>query len=58
MAHFARLEALWDAVEERWQHGKQGDRTDDPFPCWDEVTLPLGRAIGKGGVDGQGRIPG
>jgi integrase len=48
VANVTRLEALWDAVEERWQQWKQEDRTDDPFPCWDEVTLSLGRAIGKG----------
>lgn len=35
-------------VEERWQEWKGEDRTDAPFPCWDEVTLTLGRAIGKG----------
>lgn len=47
-ANVSRLEALWDAVEERWKHWKQADMTDAPFPCWDEVTLSLGRAIGKG----------
>ena len=48
VANVTRLEALWDAVEERWQLWKQEDRTDDPFPCWDEVTLSLAHAIGKG----------
>ncbi len=47
-ANVARLEALWEAVEERWQEWRRDDRTDDPFPCWDEVTLTLARAIGKG----------
>jgi hypothetical protein len=48
LANAARLEALWAAVEERWQQWNGENRTDDPFPCWDEVTLTLGRAIGKG----------
>jgi len=48
LAHAARLEALWDAVEERWQEWRKEDRTDDAFPCWDETTLTLGRAVGKG----------
>jgi hypothetical protein len=48
LANVSRLEGLWDAVEERWQEWKRQDRTDDPFPCWDEVTIILGRAIGKG----------
>lgn len=43
-----RLEALWDAVEERWKHWSREGLADDPFPCWDDVTLLLGRAVGKG----------
>lgn len=43
-----RLEALWEAVEERWGHWKRSDMTDAPAPCWDDVTLSLGRAIAKG----------
>ena len=44
----ARLVALWGAVEERWGHWDQNQMTDDPFPCWDDVTLTLARAVGKG----------
>lgn len=29
-------------------HWKQNNMTDDPFPWWDDVTLTLARAIGKG----------
>jgi len=47
-ANVTRLVALWNAVEERWRHWDQNKMTDDPFPCWDDVTLTLARAIGKG----------
>lgn len=47
-ANTARLEALWEAVERRWQEFKQAEVADTPFPCWDDVTLQLGKAIGKG----------
>lgn len=47
-ANVSRLEALWDAVEERWQRWSAAGSTDEPFPCWDDVTLSLARAIGKG----------
>ena len=47
-ANVARFEGLWDAVEERWRQWEREDRADDPFPCWDDVSLTLGRAIGKG----------
>ncbi len=47
-ANVSRLEALWDAVEERWKRWSAVGSTDDPFPCWDDVTLSLARAIGKG----------
>jgi integrase len=43
-----RLEALWAAVEERWRKLDGVGSTDAPFPSWDEETLSLARAIGKG----------
>ena len=47
-ANITRLEALWDAVEHAGKNRKPAGITDDPFPCWDDVTLTLARAIGKG----------
>ncbi len=47
-ASTARLEALWEGVERRWQQWSLADVANTPFPCWDDVTLQLGKAIGKG----------
>ena len=47
-ANVIRLEALWAAVEHRWRKLNGVGGTDDPFPCWDEETLSLAGAIGKG----------
>jgi hypothetical protein len=44
----ARLEGLWAGVVERWQDFMEEGVPKSPFPCWDSVTLQLGRAIGKG----------
>src|ERR1019366_7073819 len=43
-----RLEALWDGVETRWKEQVEGDGNFTDFPCWDDLTLTLGRAIAKG----------
>ena len=48
MATVPRLEGLWRGVEERWRDFKGDDAHTTPFPCWDELTLTLGRAIAKG----------
>lgn len=47
-ATVARLEGLWRGVEERWHDWKGDDAETTPFPCWDELTVVLGRAIAKG----------
>lgn len=47
-ANVIRLEGLWEGVEARWQDLHGENLTDAPFPCWDDVTLILGRAIAKG----------
>lgn len=44
----ARLEALWAGVEKRWQDFRAEGFAVEPFPCWDAVTIQLGKAIGKG----------
>ncbi|MBX9679108.1 MAG: hypothetical protein K2X38_10130 [Gemmataceae bacterium] len=47
-ASVTRLEALWDGVETRWNDQQEGDGNFTDFPCWDDLTLILGRAIAKG----------
>jgi integrase len=48
-ANVARLEALWKSVESRWEQRYLDDPHEaSPFPCWDAVTIQLGKAIGKG----------
>jgi hypothetical protein len=47
-ANVLRLEALWDGVETRWSELASGNAADSEFPCWDDVTIALGRAIAKG----------
>ncbi len=47
-ANVLRLEALWDGVETRWSELASGNVADSEFPCWDDVTIALGRAIAKG----------
>lgn len=47
-ATVSRLEGLWRGVEERWRDWK-GDKVEiTSSPCWDDLTLTLGRAIAKG----------
>jgi integrase len=46
--HIPRLVALWRGVKERWQDFKGDEPETTPFPCWDELTLTLGRAIARG----------
>ena len=47
-AGVSRLEALWDGVETRWNDLAGENLANTPFPCWDDVTASLGRAIAKG----------
>src|SRR5262245_58291068 len=44
----ARLEALWAGVQKRWRDFTEEGVADSPFPCWDSVTLQLGKCIAKG----------
>ena len=44
----ARLEALWAGVQQRWRDFTEEGVADSPFPCWDSVTLQLGKCIAKG----------
>jgi integrase len=49
VANVARLEALWKGVEDRWEQWYLDDPHGVfPFPCWDGVTIQLGKAVGKG----------
>jgi len=48
LANVARLEALWDGVDTRWNDLAREDLADTEFPCWDELTVSFGRAIAKG----------
>jgi len=47
-ANVARLEGLWHGIETRWHDLAKEELTATPFPCWDDLTLSLARAIGKG----------
>jgi len=48
MVNNARLEEMWDGVEERWHDFREAKLAVSPFPCWDSVTLQLAKAISKG----------
>lgn len=48
LVNAGRLEALWKGVERRWQEFSDLGIADTPYPCWDEITLMLAKAIGKG----------
>lgn len=48
LARVSRLEALWNGVVTWWNDLNAGKAAHTEFPCWDETTLALGRAIGRG----------
>lgn len=47
-ANVTRLEALWGGIETRWNDLASQELANSEFPCWDDVTTALGRAIAKG----------
>jgi integrase len=47
-ANVARLEGLWRGVEAQWHDFNEEGLADTPAPCWDDLTLSLARAIGRG----------
>jgi hypothetical protein len=48
LARVSRLEALWNGVVTWWNDLNAGKSAHTEFACWDETTLALGRAIGRG----------
>lgn len=48
LARVSRLEALWNGVVTWWNDLNAGKAAHTEFACWDETTLALGRAIGRG----------
>lgn len=43
-----RLEGLWEGVEARWSDLQAEGMADTDRPTWDEVTLQLAKAVGRG----------
>ena len=48
LARVSCLEALWNGVVTWWNDLDAGNAAHTEFACWDETTLTLGRAIGRG----------
>ena len=47
-ANVVRLEGVWQGVEDRWNDLHADGMADTPFPAWDETTLLIAKAVGKG----------
>ena len=47
-ANVVRLEGLWQGVESRWADLHASGMADTEMPVWDEVTLQLAKAVGRG----------
>lgn len=48
VARVTRLEALWEGVKTRWRDLDTEKLNDTEFPCWDDETMTLAKAIAKG----------
>jgi hypothetical protein len=42
------LERLWQGVKDRWADHHAMGMADTEMPVWDEVTLQLAKAVGRG----------
>ncbi|MCZ2341653.1 MAG: hypothetical protein LC104_07630 [Bacteroidales bacterium] len=47
-ANVVRLEGLWEGVESRWNDLRATGMAGTEQPVWDEVTLQLAKAVGRG----------
>jgi hypothetical protein len=47
-ANVVRLEGLWQGVEARWNDLHAAGMPDTDKPVWDDVTLQLAKAVGRG----------
>jgi len=48
VANVVRLEGVWQGVEDRWNDLNAEGMADTATPVWDETTLQIGTAVGKG----------
>lgn len=47
-ANVVRLEGVWQGVEDRWNELNAVGMADTATPVWDDTTLKIGTAVGKG----------
>ena len=47
-ANVVRLEGFWQGVKDRWNELNASDLADTATPVWDDTTLKIGTAVGKG----------
>lgn len=47
-ANVVRLEGVWEGVEDRWNDLNAEGMADTPMPVWDDTTLQIAKAVGKG----------
>ncbi len=47
-ANVVRLEGLWQGVEDRWSNLHAMGMADTDRPVWDDVTIQLAKAVGRG----------
>ncbi|MBM3995580.1 MAG: hypothetical protein FJ303_15720 [Planctomycetes bacterium] len=48
VANVTRLEGLWEGVKTRWRDLDTEKLNDSEFPCWDDETMAMAKAIAKG----------
>ncbi len=47
-ANVVRLEGVWQGVKDRWNDLHTDGMTDTVMPLWDDTTIQIGTAVGKG----------
>jgi hypothetical protein len=47
-ANVVRLEGVWQGVKDRWNNHHADDLADTVMPLWDDTTIQIGAAVGKG----------
>jgi len=47
-ANVVRVEGVWQGVEDRWNDLQAVGMAETPFPAWDDTSLKIAKAVGKG----------